>query len=144
MRITKFSDFALRVLIYLASKPGEELVTISQLATVYSISVHHVRSVVHKLGQLGYINSIQGKGGGLELAMSANDISIGDVIRNTESDFYMVDCFNPEGDCPIKRSCILQQIINEALGAFLQTLDQYTLADITKNSKSIMKNLEVV
>ena len=143
MRVTKFSDFALRVLIYLACKPGEELTTISQLASAYSISVHHVRMVVHKLGQLGYINCIQGKGGGFELAMNPKDISVGDVVRNTESDFYVVECFNPGGDCPIVKSCKLQHILNDALNAFLETLDEYTLEDITTNKVSIMKHLQV-
>ncbi len=143
MRVTKFSDYALRVLIYLASKPDDELTTISQLADAYSISVHHVRMVVHKLGQLGYINCVQGKGGGIELAYEPREISIGDVISNTESDFYLVECYNPEGNCSIVNACKLQHILNDALKAFLETLNKYTLEDITNNKKSIMRLLPV-
>ena len=141
MRVTKFSDFALRVLIYLACKPGDGLTTIAQLADIYSISTNHVRMVVHKLGKLGYIHCVQGKNGGLMLAMAPENICIGEVIRNTESDFHIVECFSPQGNCPITKACKLQHILNDALNAFLHTLDQYTLADITTNRKSIMKTL---
>ena len=143
MRVTKFSDYALRVLIYLACKPNENLTTIAQLADAYSISIHHIRMVVHKLGQLGYIHNIQGKGGGFELAQKPSEILIGDVIRETEKDFFIVECFNPEGSCKIVKACKLQQILGEALNAFLDTLNQYTLADITDNKKSIMNQFKV-
>lgn len=143
MRVTKFSDYALRVLIYLACKPNNDLTTISELAEAYSISVHHVRMVVHKLGQLGYINSVQGKGGGFELAHEPSEILIGDVIRETEKDLYIVECFNPEGSCPIVKACKLQHILGDALNAFFDTLNQYTLADITDNKRSILKLIEV-
>ena len=143
MRVTKFSDYALRVLIYLACNPSGNLTTISQLAEAYSISVHHVRMVVHKLGQLGYINCMQGKGGGFELALEPSEILLGDVIRETENDFYMVECFNPEGVCPIVKACKLQNILADALNAFMETLDQYTLADITDNKRSIMRQIEI-
>ena len=143
MRVTKFSDYALRVLIYLASNPAKELTTIAQLADVYSISVHHVRMVVHKLVQLGYIHSTQGKGGGLELALDSKDIVIGDVIRQTETDFNIVECFNTGGNCSIVKACKLQHILSDALNAFFETLDQYTLEDITSNKKQIIKLLEI-
>ena len=142
MRVTKFSDYALRVLIYLASKPGGSLTTVPQLAQAYSISVHHVRMVVHKLGQLGYIKSVQGKGGGLELAQEPSKIIIGEVVRKTEKDLFIVECFNPEGTCSIIKVCKLQHILDDALHAFLDTLNQYTLADITDNKRSIMKQFE--
>ena len=143
MRVTKFSDYALRVLIYLACNPSGNLTTVSELAEAYSISVHHVRMVVHKLGQLGYINSVQGKGGGFELAHEPSGILIGDVIRETEKDLYIVECFNPGRSCPIVKACKLQHVLAEALTAFLDVLNQYTLADITDNKRSIMKLIEV-
>ena len=143
MRVKKFSDYAMRILIYLACKPNEELATISELAEAYIISVHHVRSVVHKLEQLGYIKSVQGKGGGFALAYEADEIIIGKVIRETEKDYYIVEYFNPEGICPITKACKLQHILSDALNAFMGTLDQYTLADITNNKHSIMKQLNV-
>lgn len=143
MRITKFTDYSLRVLIYLASKPGDELSNISELSKAFSISVHHVRSVVHKLGQLGYINSTQGKGGGFELALDANQILIGDLIKQTEKDFYLVECYNPDGSCPIENVCKLQHFLADALDAFFETLNQYTVEDITSNKRSVMKALAV-
>lgn len=143
MRVTKFTDYALRVLIYLACKPSGELTTISQLAEAYSISVHHVRVVVHKLGQAGYINSTPGKGGGIELAQRPDEILIGEVIRSTEKDFFIVECFNPEGKCAIARACRLKHILGDALNAFIDTLDQYTLADITDNRHAIIQQIKV-
>ena len=142
MRITKFSDYSLRILIYLASKPGDELSTISEISKSFSISVHHVRSVVHKLGQLGYINSIQGKGGGFELASDTNKILIGEVIKQTEKDFYLVECYNPDGQCPIVNVCKLQHILSDALEVFFESLNQYTLEDLTSNKRNIMKALD--
>ena len=144
MRVTKFSDYALRVLIYLACKPDPNLVTIAQLAAAYQISVHHIRMVVHKLGQLGYINNIQGKGGGIELAVDPEEIFIGEVIRQTEKDMFVVECFNPQGSCTIIKACKLQQALGEALNAFLDSLNQYTLADITDNKKQVMKQFNLV
>ncbi len=141
MHVTKFSDYALRVLIYLACKESDNLITISELAKTYSISVHHVRMVVYKLGQLGYVNCIQGKGGGLELALEPEEISVGEVIRKTEPDFCIVECFSPENKCSIVKACKLQHILSDALNAFFETLDQYTLADISDNKRSIMKQL---
>ena len=143
MRITKFSDYALRVLIYLASKPKDDLTTIPQLAKSYSISTNHVRMVVHKLGQLGYLNGVQGKGGGFELAQDPDEILIGDVFRETEKDLFIVECFNPEGKCPIVNACKLQHILADAMNAFFDTLNQYTLTDITSNKRSILKLINV-
>jgi Rrf2 family nitric oxide-sensitive transcriptional repressor len=145
MRITKFSDYALRILILLETQPDDRLTTISELANVYSISINHVRVIVHELGKLGYIDSIQGKGGGIKLARKACDISVGDVIRHTEKDFNVVECFNPENatDCSIAKACKLKGVLRNALNAFLETLDQYTLADITANKPSILKQLNL-
>lgn len=143
MRVTKFTDYALRVLIYLACKPNGELTTISQLAEAYSISVHHVRVVVHKLGQAGYINSTPGKGGGVELALKPDEILIGEVIRSTEKDFFIVECFNPQGKCTIVKACRLKHILGDALNAFIDTLNQYTLADITDNRHEIVRQIKV-
>ena len=143
MRITKFTDYALRILIFLEAQPTDRLTTIAELSKMYSISINHVRVVVHKLGKVGYIDSIQGKGGGIKLARKASDISVGDVIRHTENDFYVVECFNPESetDCSIAKACKLKGVLRKALDAFLETLDQYTLADLTTNKTSILKQL---
>lgn len=142
MRVTKFTDYALRVLIYMACRPRGELTTVSQLAEAYSISAHHVRSIVHKLGKSGYIKSVQGKGGGIRLASSPDEIMLGEVIRETEKDLFIVECFGPDGQCPIVRACKLRHVLGEALNAFLDTLDQYSLADVTDNKHSIMQLIE--
>ena len=142
MHVTKFTDYSLRVLIYLGSKPGDELTTISEISTAYSISKHHIRMVVHKLGQLGYINCIQGKGGGFELAIDPNEILVGEVVKNTETDFHLVECFTSKVKCPIAGVCRLQYMFADALEAFFETLNQYTLKDIIKNKRNIIKALE--
>jgi len=141
MRLTQFTDYSLRVLIYLALHPKER-VTIDQLTHAYDVSRHHMRSVVHKLSKLGYVESIQGKGGGLSLALSPKDISIREVVENTENDFYIVECFNPEGtSCPIEPLCILKQTLSKAAQSFLETLDNYTIEDLIKNKKIQLNSL---
>ena len=143
MRVTKFSDYALRVLIYLACIPKNELATIAEIAKAYSISVNHVRMVVYKLSQLGFVTSVQGKGGGLELAVNPAEVTLADVVRETEKDFYIVECFNPEGNCPIVSACKLQHILAEALDAFIGVLEQYTLADVLTNKRMLMKLIQL-
>ena len=142
MRLTQFTDYSLRVLIYLALHPKER-VTIDQLTNAYSVSRHHIRSVVHHLAKLGYIVSSQGKGGGLTLALEPNEISIREVVENSENDFHIVECFNAEGmssTCPIEPMCLLKQALSEASKSFLQTLDNYTIEDLIKNKKMQLKN----
>jgi Rrf2 family nitric oxide-sensitive transcriptional repressor len=143
MRLTQFTDYSLRVLIYLALHP-EERVTIDQLTQAYDISRHHVRSVVHKLAKLGYIESMQGKGGGVTLAYKPAEISIREVVENTENDFYIVECFNPDGNaCPIEPLCILKQAFSEASKSFLKTLEGYSIEDLIRNKKGQLKDLLV-
>jgi Rrf2 family nitric oxide-sensitive transcriptional repressor len=141
MRLNQFTDYSLRVLIYLALRPNER-VTIDQLTQAYSVSRHHIRSVVHHLAKLSYVKSTQGKGGGLMLAMKPADISIANVVQDSENDFYIVECFNPEGNaCPIEPLCILKHALSEASQSFLQTLEGYTIEDLIKNKKSQLSNL---
>ncbi|MFK7816033.1 MAG: Rrf2 family transcriptional regulator [Gammaproteobacteria bacterium] len=141
MRLTQFTDYSLRVLIYLALHPKER-VTIDQLTNAYEVSRHHIRSVVHHLGKLGYIKSIQGKGGGMELALKPAELSIKEVVENTENDFYLVECFNPDGNsCPIEPLCVLKQALSEASKSFLQTLEDYTIEDLIKNKKGQLSAL---
>lgn len=141
MRLTQFTDYSLRVLIYLALHPKER-VTIDQLTQAYGISRHHVRSVVHNLSKLGYIESTQGKGGGVSLAYKPADISIREIVENTENDFHIVECFNPDGNaCPIEPLCILKQALSEASKHFLQTLESYSIEDLIKNKKGQLSAL---
>ncbi|QMU62204.1 MAG: Rrf2 family transcriptional regulator [Gammaproteobacteria bacterium] len=141
MRLTQFTDYSLRVLIYLALRPKERT-TIDQLTNAYDVSRHHIRSVVHHLAKLGYIDSTQGKGGGVTLAFEPAQISIREIVENTENDFYIVECFNPDGNfCPIEPSCVLKQALSEASKSFLKTLEGYTIEDLIRNKKTQLSGL---
>lgn len=141
MRLTQFTDYSLRVLIYLGLH-RDNRVTIDELTQAYGVSRHHIRSVVHKLSTLGYVDSTQGKGGGLTLAMDTKDISVREVVENTENDFYIVECFNPDGSsCPIEPMCVLKQALSKASLSFLQALGKYTIEDLIKNKKGQMREL---
>lgn len=129
MRLTTFSDFALRVLMYAASA-DDRLVTIEETAKAYNISRAHLMKVVNILTRTGYIKGVRGRSGGFTLAMRPEDINLADVVRATEPDFSLVECFTPSNQCVITNSCRLPQVLNEALGSFIATLERYTLADI--------------
>ena len=129
MHITRYTDYSLRVLIYLALQQ-ERLVTIQQIADSYDISKNHLMKVVHQLTLKGYIESVRGKNGGLRLHRRPEDINIGVLVRETEQDMNLVECFSSDNQCCITPVCGLKNILAEALRAFLNILDQYTLADI--------------
>jgi len=141
MQLSKFSDYALRVLIYLAGRP-DELSTIDEIAARYDISKDHLRKIVHNLVQSGWITSRRGRGGGLSLAMTPADISIGAVVRSTEDNLAIVECFNPATDtCQISGVCRLSGMLDEALQAFIGVLDKYSLDDITAGQTALMARL---
>lgn len=129
MRLTKFSDYSLRVLILAASKQGQN-VTIEEAARLYDISAPHLKKVVRTLTGEGFLKGMRGRAGGFRLAMAPEQIVLGQVIRKTEPDFALVECFLPENACGITCSCKLPPILNKMLGAMFEVLDQYTLADL--------------
>lgn len=129
MRLTNFSDYALRVLLYAAARRNA-LITIEETAQVYGISRAHLMKVVNQLTRAGFLKAVRGRSGGLELARRPEKISLGDVVRATEPDFALVECFSPENRCLITPRCRLRGVLNEALAAFIATLDRYTLADL--------------
>jgi Rrf2 family transcriptional regulator, nitric oxide-sensitive transcriptional repressor len=129
MRLTTYTDYTLRTLIYLGLEPGR-LARIAGIAAGYGISENHLMKVVHQLGVAGYIETVRGKNGGLRLALAPEAINVGEVVRRMEPDLDLVPCFNPSGTCRIKTVCTLQGVLGEALGAFLAVLDRYTLADL--------------
>lgn len=132
MKLTLYTDYSLRVLLYLAYKEGETA-TISELADFYKISRNHLVKVVHDLGKNGYISTARGKGGGMKLARLPEDIKISEVVRKTEPDLDLLECFNPSTDqCAITRICKLKSILFEARANFMSVLDKYTLADAAK------------
>jgi Rrf2 family transcriptional regulator, nitric oxide-sensitive transcriptional repressor len=132
LRLTTFSDYAFRVLIYLGSAP-QGLATIADIAAAYGISENHLMKVVHHLSRLGYLETVRGKGGGMRLARVPEAIRVGEVLRATEDGFELVECMGEaESDCRIARACMLKGVLEEATAAFLQALDRYTLADLLR------------
>jgi Rrf2 family nitric oxide-sensitive transcriptional repressor len=129
MRLTTFSDYALRVLLY-AATAGDRLITIEETAKVYGISRAHLMKVANALTRAGYLKAVRGRSGGLLLGRRPENIRLGEVIRLVEPDFELVECFEADNQCILTRRCGLPRIINEALNAFVKTFDRYTLADV--------------
>lgn len=129
MRLTLFSDYALRALMF-THAAGDRLVTIDEIAEAYDISRPHMMKVVNALTRSGYLEAVRGRAGGLRLGMPAEKIVLGDVARDTEPDFALVECLSTKDQCVITNCCKLQGVLEAALQAFLQVLDQHTLADI--------------
>ena len=134
MQITSYTDYALRVLIYLARSPNKQ-VTITEIAEFFNISRNHLVKVVHQLGSKGFIKTTRGKGGGLSLQRPPEMIGIGEVVRNTEKHFNWVECFDPtQQGCRLLPGCNLKHIFAHAGNAYLQVLDAVTLADVLVGS----------
>lgn len=138
MRLRSFSDYSLRVLMYLGIHP-DRLATIAEIAAAHQISENHLMKVVHQLGCGGYIETVRGKGGGMRLARAAKDIVLGEVVRQTEGDFALVECFAENSSCRIAPACRLHGILDEALSAMFLVLDAYTLADLLENPQEHLK-----
>ncbi|PRP95511.1 HTH-type transcriptional repressor NsrR [Enhygromyxa salina] len=132
MRLTKHSDYALRVLIYVAAvRDRERLISTEEISESYAISSHHLVKVVGKLGKAGYLEIKRGRGGGVRLARDPEAIRIGEVIAATEPDFAFVECMQDGNQaCPLTGACALVPPLQEAQEAFLAVLDRYTLADV--------------
>lgn len=128
MRLTRYTDYALRTLIYVGLHEPRQS-SIAEIARAYGISESHLTKVVHQLGRLGFISTTRGRGGGLRLAKSPAEIIVGAVVRQTEEDLALVECF-AGGACAITAPCRLRRALGEALAAFLAVLDRYTLADL--------------
>ncbi|OZI12897.1 Rrf2 family transcriptional regulator [Bacillaceae bacterium SAS-127] len=141
MRLTLYTDYSLRVLIYLSSKEQNELANIKEIAEAYRISKNHLMKVTYELGKMGLIETIRGRGGGIRLAMHPKEINIGQVVRQTEDDFHLVECFDKEtNQCVVTSACGLKHVLFKALQAYLAVLDQYTLQDIA-GDPAILKSL---
>lgn len=131
MRLTTYSDYSLRLLMYLAVK-NNGMATIPEIAEVYGISRNHLMKVVHNLAQAGYLTTSRGRAGGMRLGKPAAQIGLGELIRLTEPDMAIVPCFHLENhDCPLWRACRLKRALDRATQAFMSVLDEYTLADLT-------------
>jgi Rrf2 family nitric oxide-sensitive transcriptional repressor len=140
VQLTRYSDYSLRVLIYLALDP-ERLVTIEDIAQGYDISKAHLMKVVHHLGLRGYVETVRGRGGGLRLARRPEEIRVGEVVRWTE-EMDLVECFDPaSSQCAIEPVCGLRSALHEALAAFLAALDRYTIADLVERRRKPLARL---
>lgn len=130
MRLTQFSDYSLRLLLYLAEH-ADASCTIGEISEWYGISKPHLVKVAHNLAKLGYVHSTQGRGGGLRLAKSPGEINLAALVRDTEPDFHTVECFDRvRNTCRITRTCKLKHVLHDATKAFLNTLEGKTLASI--------------
>lgn len=130
MQLTQFTDFALRTLLYLAVH-RERLVPVAEISAAYGISNNHLVKVAHQLARLGFIESARGRGGGLRLARDPAEISAGEVVRATEPNFHLVECFDrTHNTCPIVPACELVRVLARAREAFLAELDAVPLAQL--------------
>ena len=142
MQLTTHTDYSLRLLIYLAISGEDQPGTVQSAAGHYGISANHLAKVAQTLVQLGYISGQRGRGGGLKLKKPTSQIYLGKVVRQTEN-LQLLACFGPDSDCPIVPACKLKRVLARAQQAFLEVLDQYTLADLVSNKARLRKLLEV-
>jgi len=141
MRLTTYSDYSLRLLMYCALRP-DRLVTIQDVATAYRISKNHLMKVAFELGRKGYLETVRGRGGGLRLARPAEKISLGEVVRDVEDDFSLVECFASHTNaCVITGPCRLRGALSRALKAYMAVLDEYSLADLAGNEAALTRAL---
>lgn len=141
MRLTTFTDYCLRVLIYVGTR-DQSVATIDEIARHYAISHNHVMKVVFRLGQCGYLVTTRGKGGGMRLAMDPTEIGLGDLIREVEPDMVLAECFEAgEVNCRIAPACVLRSVLHEALDAFTAVLDRHTLADLLRPGSELTRLL---
>lgn len=137
MKLSTFTDYSLRLLMYLAAEPGRRA-TIAEVARAFDISEHHLTKVAHGLGRAGWLANARGKGGGLALALSAEQILIGQVVRHTEHGDLPAACFADDAPpCPIVPACRLRGALREAVDAFYAALDRYTLADLARQPRAL-------
>jgi len=143
MQLTRYTDYSLRVLIFLAVRE-DSLSTTEQIAASYDISAPHLAKVVKHLVHSGFVESTRGRNGGMRLALPAEEIVIGDVVRLSEERFALVECFEPQtNECCIEAACGLSRVLDEAMRAFLGVLDRYTLADAVRRRTRLQELLRI-
>jgi len=141
MRLTRFTEYGLRVLMYTASAPAGRT-TIAEIAQAFSISQSHLMKVVHQLGRMGVLANVRGRNGGIRLAADPSAINVGSVVRVTEGTGRPAECFESDGrPCRIAGVCRLERALQKALDAFYWTLDQVTLADLVSNKEVLVAGL---
>ena len=142
MQLTRFTDYCLRVLMYLSYKQevtaSEELTTIAELAEHYQISTNHLMKVVHHLALTGYIETVRGKGGGMRLARASTAINLGAVVEDCEESTTVIECLSQDyaGNCPLLQYCELRKVLRDAQKAFMAHLKKFTLSELITNRKT--------
>lgn len=136
MRLTKHSDYAIRVLLHAASLRGSTA-TIEETAAFHRISTAHLKKVVRTLVSAGFLDGLRGRTGGYRLARPPNEIGLGDVLRATESDFALVECLRPGNACEFTPLCTLPSILDQGVAAMLAVFDGVTLADLRPGAADI-------
>lgn len=137
MRMTLHTDYALRMLIYLATKQGAPC-TVSDVAETYGLSRNHLLKVARRLGQLGAVTTLRGRAGGIALARTPEQIGLGTIIRGMEESLALVECMGTgESACILTPACRLKGVVNEALDAYLAVFDRYSLADLVTNRQTL-------
>lgn len=141
MRLTRFTDNALRSLTYLALHPTETP-TVGEVASRMGMSEDHLLKVVQRMSQNGYVQTIRGRKGGMRLAKPADQIVVGQVVRSTEDNMCLMPCFDVnDSTCPIASACTLAGVFDESLQNFLKTLDRYTIADLVSSRRDALLHL---
>ena len=143
MELTRFTDYSLRTLIFVALKKGE-LVSVREIAAAYAISENHLTKVVHGLAKLEYLKTFQGRGGGISLGKAPSEINVGTIVREVEA-IEVVECLRKDGSgtCCIAGICKLQNALRRATEVFLNELDQLTLADLVQNESELNERLGI-
>ena len=140
MRLTTFTDYSLRVLIYLGTHKNQRA-AVAEIAQAYNISRNHLMKVILFLSADGYVETIRGKGGGVRLKMDPDQIRIGALVRKAEEGSSLVECFSPYSECCIEPVCFLRDVLENAVKSFYAVLDEYTLADLIKNRVPLQRLL---
>jgi Rrf2 family transcriptional regulator, nitric oxide-sensitive transcriptional repressor len=143
MQLTQYTDYALRTLIALGLNAGEKL-TVTDIAAAYGISRNHLVKVAARLAESGYVETTRGKGGGMRLARRPGDIRVGAVVRDMEAELGVVECLSGGGGhCVLSQVCRLKSLMHDATGAFLETLDRYTLEDLLRQPQPVARLLHI-
>lgn len=140
MHLTRFTDNALRALVYLALAPGATR-TVREVAGRMGMSEDHLLKVVQRMTRHGFIETVRGRNGGMRLARPAEEIGVGEVVRATEENMALTTCFCDGTSCPIVPACALARVLADALSAFMATLDRYTIADLVDGRETVLLRL---
>ncbi|WP_437610163.1 nitric oxide-sensing transcriptional repressor NsrR [Erwinia sp. V71] len=138
MQLTSFTDYGLRALIYMASLPDDRMTSITEVSETYNVSRNHMVKIINQLSRCGYVAAVRGKNGGIRLGKPAEEIVIGQVVREMEP-LQLVNCSHEF--CHITSACRLKQALYDAVQCFLRELDKYTLADLVEDNHPLYKLL---